>query len=301
MLPNISSRLSPTPLLFTLLGVLASLVLVVPAFAPQTYLTYFLLPSTPESPPARVLLRNPAQENATVTLKAFNEQGDRLGQILVTLGPSESKALFPGDDQGELPKETATVQAESDVPLVRFVVFGSLEVPLEVLPASGTMSQTLDFPYLGSNDDSWTTYVLFNPNASSMVVTFRAFDKDGVLLAEVPIVPLFSQETRTVLIEELFDSSLLPFVATVRAIADSPIIGFELTGSFQGEDITALSGISTAGPMGAQLYCLRPPHQQTVAATSAGHTPLPAQHPQERILCGLWTTLLGRPAILLLR
>lgn len=232
-------------LLFAFLGVLAFLVFIIPTFALQTHSTYFALPSGPGTPGTGIFLHNPAKKRVLITLTAFNERGDLLAQIPVKLRPFETKALFPGENGKQLPKETAGIVAESPRSFVGFTVFGSLDKPLEILPATGTASQTLDFPHLGQGDNSWTRYFLFNPNAVSTPVTFHVFDKDGALLAEAPIFPLSPQETRAIPTEELFNSSLLPFVAVVRAVAEAPVSGFELIGSPQGEDVATLSGLSS--------------------------------------------------------
>lgn len=210
-------------IVFALFGILASLAVVVPSFATATPPIYFLLPSLPGVPPAGLLLHNPTEESIAVTLRAFNEKGDLLRQSLVTLDPSQNAALFPGDASEKLPKGVATVQAESDVPIAGFIVLGSLEVPLETLPASGNLAQMHDFIHLSQERPA--AYVLFNPNTSLVSVSFHAFDKEGTLLAETAIPPLSPQETRTVPVEELFDSSLLHVIVTVRVVADSPLVG----------------------------------------------------------------------------
>lgn len=236
--------------LLTFVATVASLAFVVPIFASQRYLAVFLLSFGSRSSGARILLYNPAKEHAAVTLRSHSESGNLLGQSLVTLGPSERKIFLAGSQEA-LPEETATVQAESDTPVIGLTVFGSLEKPLEVLPASAAASLMLDFPYFSEGNDSWATYELFNPNAASVRVSFRAFDKNGGLLAEVPLIPLFPLETRTILIEDVINNSLLPFVATVRIVADSPLIGHEILGSFLRADIVALPGRSSPD---AQLF-----------------------------------------------
>jgi hypothetical protein len=193
---KVMARATRERLSCTLVGILTSLALVVPAFAARTHQTYFLLPPGSWSPRTGLFLHNLAKKSATVTLTAFNERGDLLAQTPVPLGPSENKALFPGESGEQLPRETTAVMVESDKPLVGFTIFGSLEAPLEMLPASGAVSETLDFPHFGQGIDPLTTYFLFNPNAFPAQVTFRAFDKDRALLAEAPVFPFSPQGGR---------------------------------------------------------------------------------------------------------
>jgi len=186
-------------ILLASLGILMSLTSFVgPAFSLLGYKTYLLLPSGLKNPPAGIFLHNTTQEHTAVILKAFGEQGILLKQFSLTLSPFESKAISLGGGEGELPNEAATVQVESDLPLDGSVIFKSLEVSTEAPSVSSNLAQVFDFPYrLSATGNSWTGYVLFNPNTSFASVVLHAFDENGIFLTEASLPPLSPQENKT--------------------------------------------------------------------------------------------------------
>jgi hypothetical protein len=169
------------------------------------------------------------------------------GQIvLFTLNPSEHKAftiagLFNNQPQPDI--KSAVISNASGV--IGLELFGSLGSgnQLDGLLLSSNTVSTLYYPHVASDNTWWTGIVAYNPSASAVAVTVTPYSTQGTALTPSTLsIP--GKGKYVGLVSAL---GLPANTAWFRIDSPSPITGFELFATWDGQQLGAYAGDSVYG------------------------------------------------------
>ncbi|GEM_PF-4171338 len=176
---------------------------------------------------------NPWQVPATVTLLAFDLNGNIVGQTSFTIEAMGKSVGIVSDyfDQG-LPENTVSMKIVSTLPVQGLYLFGTKrgdeysEDIFAGLNSSPVYARVLYFAVLPSSDTLWSGVGLFNPSKEKASVILKGFTSDGTEVAEKTI-SLDSYNKYVSLGKDIFNRS---DVYRMVAISDKPLCGFYLFG-----------------------------------------------------------------------
>jgi len=201
---------------------------------------------------ASVVVVNVGQAPTNVQLFAYDAGGILIQETSrgLPLEPGERRVYFMED--GAWPEGTASLKVESDSPLLSIALLESTdERGLEAILPVTTPNAVLTFPLIEKNIPWWSHLVLLNAGSVETDLEIVALDSEGNRLAEALLPTLSPMASSTVIVGELFESSILASTAVVQVVADQPVAGVQLSGS---EDRTDVASVSAPLGQGQRLF-----------------------------------------------
>jgi hypothetical protein len=120
-----------------------------------------------------------------------------------------------------------------------FGTIGGWATQLDGILLTDKTASTLYYPHMDSNG-WWTGIVAYNPSESACTITITPYNAQGTLLSPIPITrSLAGKEKYVGMVTEL---SLPAQTAWFKIDSTSPIIGFELFGTVDGNQLAAYAG-----------------------------------------------------------
>jgi len=201
---------------------------------------------------ASIVVVNVGQAPTNVQLFAYDAGGILIQETSrgLPLEPGERRVYSMED--GAWPEGTASLKVESDSPLLSIALLESTdERGLEAILPVTTPNAVLTFPLIEKNIPWWSHLVLLNAGSVETDLEIVALDSEGNRLAEALLPTLSPMASSTVIVGELFESSILASTVVVQVVADQPVAGVQLSGS---EDRTDVASVSAPLGQGQRLF-----------------------------------------------
>jgi len=177
-------------------------------------------------------LVNPFEYDASVTIKAFDSEGNLLVDTDFTLSAYGRKVdLIQNFFDEEVPATIAWVKIESTVGVTGYEIFGYVNnEQIAGINILGKLSSELTFLHVSKDVDAWTGVAVLNPSSSSVNVTFTAYSDNGDVVTALPAMEIKAGSKYVGLVSSLFAG--ITNISYIKATSDSGnlICGFELFG-----------------------------------------------------------------------
>ena len=181
---------------------------------------------------------NPASTAAELDITAYSDSGE----ILSTAGrslPPAGKYIGPFRDLA-LDDDSAWFEVEASSPITGFELFGTNNGKmLAGYTAVNIKGSSGVFPKL--EEAGWTGIAFVNPGGSTAVVTLRAYNEGGTLIAEEPIT--VCKNCREVDNPEKFFMDDISAATYLTYSSSEPVVAFQLNGSSEGMMLDGLPGM----------------------------------------------------------
>ncbi len=196
-----------------------------------------------------ITLLNPNPTPASIEIIALDRNGYEIDRTTdLSLASWESNTISLINTFGpEILKDLSTVRVISDTNIVGIQLVDYPEVDLVGLPALTTASKGWLFPIAmeGGNQALWTRVGIINPGSESADIHIEAFDASNNSLGVIDRHSLLpgaiyftgTENTNT-------DGGIIPLnTAYIKVTADKPISGYEVIGVVNGNGLSAVMGI----------------------------------------------------------
>ncbi len=177
-------------------------------------------------------MANPGAVNTTVSIAAFSDAGDPIGDIYEVqiaagcrMTPQIIRNLI------SLGKHTSGwLKITAPQPVAAMEIFGQFSTSMIAGLSAGEAGARLYYPYFQEGSGKWTGIAIANPGSTAASVTLKAFNNDGVKVGEVntPAIPSFGRmmpQTITGLFGSLDNQT-----GYLEVTANQPIVGLGLLG-----------------------------------------------------------------------
>jgi hypothetical protein len=156
------------------------------------------------------------------------------------------KDLFEGASQPDI--NSAVIRDASGV--VGFELFGSTESSgrkyLSGILLKNETTTNIYYPHIASNDEWWSGVLAYNPSATSCDITITPYRSDGTALASKNVsIEGYGKYNDMVRNLDLPDTTEWLHIAST-----TPITGFELFGTWDGNQLAGYTGVGIRGSEG---------------------------------------------------
>jgi len=184
-----------------------------------------------------VVAYNPAASSTDLTITPYKKDGTKLAIKTIILQSKEKYMGTPGTLN--LPKGTDWFHLSADKAITGFELFGTNNgKQLAGYTGVNLNRETGIFPKLEKT--GWTGIVFVNIRSTVALVTIKAFNNSGTIIA-TKVLKLNAHEKIVGVPESLFATTLLN-AAYITYSSTSDIVGFQLNGSTDGFLLDALPG-----------------------------------------------------------
>jgi len=199
-------------------------------------------------------LLNVGDTFTTVTAWAYDINGNVLGKAAIPLAPGEKKVdTAEGLFSGSLPGGSAWLKVTSSASeITGFELFGTHNgQQLAGIPAFSSGSTTLYFPHIAQNNNWWTGIGLLNIGGAVADIEIIPYDEHGSVAGQALSITLAPGRKLVDTVLNLLGGSLPSGTAWIKVESAGEIIGFELFGTQNGDQ---LAGIPASGSGAYTLY-----------------------------------------------
>lgn len=183
-----------------------------------------------------LVVTNPDSQNANVTLRGFDGDGNTLASVEFAVSPQQRVAdivanLLP---EGIAP---ARIEVQSDTPVLSFLLMGRYEGNrLTTIPGNLSKGRKFVLPHMPSTDEFWSGLSLLNDNNEVVSVTITSYDQNGNSLEPIELQTQPGSRNLYDLAGLLGDRNPSHLVLD----ADAPISTYGLVGDTQNERLATL-------------------------------------------------------------
>jgi sugar lactone lactonase YvrE len=188
--------------------------------------------------------------NTTTSEKILTVSFNTGQSTTITLNANEHQAftirdLFGGEPQPGI--HSAVITNASGV--VGLELFGSASGGhyLSGILLKDDTTSTIYYPHIASDETWWTGIVAYNPSSTSSTITVTSYAEDGTSLGTTDPIVIGAGEKY---IGTVPDLSLPSNTAWIKIDATTPITGFELFGTTNGNQLAGYTGVGISGKEG---------------------------------------------------
>jgi hypothetical protein len=181
----------------------------------------------------RVDLTNTQDSEISVTVTAYDRFGAVLGAVwdAAPLGARSTKII----DVSDVPQHFDFLKIEPTGRVLAVATFKTTGGKKSEAVTAVEPSKNMDFPSLERGDAPFKVLLLLNPGAASSSLKLTALDRDGREIGRATLGDLAPMEVKRLALTEVFDEGTLSELATVRAVSNGNLAGFQFSGLQNGD------------------------------------------------------------------
>jgi secreted trypsin-like serine protease len=205
-----------------------------------------------------LVLYNPGNQDADLTLTFYNAQGGTLGSRNLRV-PSDQK-LVGTPDSLQFPSDTAWFSVDASQPVSGFELFGTTnEQQLGGYSVVNLAANNGAFPKL--DQDGWTGIALVNPANTAVQVDLQARTDAGEVAAATSM-ELAAYAKYVGQASELFSGQDINTATHITFTASGNVVGFQLNGSSDGTMLDSLPALGSSAHTGTNVLYFPHIHAQ---------------------------------------